>query len=85
MDQNLSTGETMEILMKANLADKARFEGEGVNLSAYNNVETAADIAMIMSHLGYEKFNLVGSSAGTMVALRLSGKVVADRYLRNRM
>lgn len=68
MDQNLSTGETMEILMEANLADKARFEREGVNLSAYNNVETAADIAMIMSHLGYEKFNLVGSSAGTMVA-----------------
>jgi pimeloyl-ACP methyl ester carboxylesterase len=31
-------------------------------------VETAADIAMIMKTLGYDKFNIFGSSAGTMVA-----------------
>ena len=31
-------------------------------------METAADIALIMEKLGYKKFNIVGSSAGTMVA-----------------
>ena len=68
MDQNLSPSETMAVLKKALLASRERFEGEGVNLSAYNNIETAADIAVIMENLGYEKFNMAGSSAGTMVA-----------------
>ncbi len=45
-----------------------RLVAEGVDLSAYNNVETAADIAMVLSSLGYDKFNLFGSSAGTMIA-----------------
>lgn len=45
-----------------------RLVAEGIDLSAYNNVETAADIALILSSLGYEKFNLFGSSAGTIVA-----------------
>jgi pimeloyl-ACP methyl ester carboxylesterase len=45
-----------------------RLVAEGVDLSAYNNVETAADIALIASSLGYDKFNLFGSSAGTIVA-----------------
>lgn len=68
MDKNLSREETMARLREAYRAAKKRFDEAGVNLSAYNNVETAADIAMIMSQLGYEKFNMVGSSAGTMVA-----------------
>jgi pimeloyl-ACP methyl ester carboxylesterase len=68
MDKNLSKEETMDILRKAMLDSRKRFEAEGVNLSAYNNVETAADIALVMEHLGYEKFSIVGSSAGTMVA-----------------
>ena len=68
LDQNLSPGETMAVLKKALLASKERLEGEGINLAAFNNVETAADIAMIMEKLGYDKYNMVGSSAGTMVA-----------------
>jgi pimeloyl-ACP methyl ester carboxylesterase len=68
MDKNLGKEETMDILRKAMQASLKRFEAAGVNLSAYNNVETAADIALVMEHLGYEKFNIVGSSAGTMVA-----------------
>jgi pimeloyl-ACP methyl ester carboxylesterase len=68
MDKNLSKEETMDVLRKAMQDSRNRFEAEGVNLSAYNNVETAADIALVMKHLGYEKFNIVGSSAGTMVA-----------------
>jgi len=68
MDQNLSPAETMVVHRKALKASKERFDREGVNLSAYNNVETAADIAMIMKNLGYKKFNMVGSSAGTIIA-----------------
>ena len=45
-----------------------RLVNDGVNLSAYNNVETAADIDMVMTALGYDTFNLFGTSAGTMVA-----------------
>lgn len=68
MDQNLSPSQTMVVLKKAVKASKERLEGKGINLSAYNNVETAADIAMIMEKLGYDTYNMVGSSAGTMVA-----------------
>ena len=68
MGKNLSTNETLAVISTALLESKKRFDEEDVNLSAYNNVETAADIAMIMKRLGYEKFNIVGSSAGTIVA-----------------
>ncbi|MFC2090221.1 alpha/beta fold hydrolase [Bacteroidota bacterium] len=68
LDKNLSTDETMAILEEALQASKDRFDKEQVNLAAFNNVETAADIAMILSELGYDKFNIVGSSAGTLVA-----------------
>ncbi len=68
LDKNLSTDETMAILEKALKASKDRFDKEQVNLAAFNNVETAADIVMILSELGYDKFNIVGSSAGTLVA-----------------
>jgi pimeloyl-ACP methyl ester carboxylesterase len=60
--------EANQILMAGMRASYDRFQKEGINLSAYNNVETAADIAMIMTTLGYDKFNIFGSSAGTMVA-----------------
>jgi len=68
MEQNLSYEESMSIQLKALTKTKERFVNEGVNLSAFNNKETAADITMILSKLGYDKFNIVGSSAGTMVA-----------------
>jgi pimeloyl-ACP methyl ester carboxylesterase len=68
MDKNLSYEESMSVQLKALTATKERFEKEGVNLSAFNNKETAADIAMILSNLGYDKFNIIGSSAGTLVA-----------------
>ncbi len=64
----LSTTETMAVFREALKASKERFDREGVNLSAFNNVETASDIAIILSKLGYDKFNIVGSSAGTVVA-----------------
>jgi len=68
MEQNLNAEETKAIIQKALKASRDRLLQEGVNLSAFNNVETAADIALIMTALGYDKFNIVGSSAGTLVA-----------------
>lgn len=60
--------EANQILLTAIRASYDCFQKEGINLSAYNNVETAADIAMIMTTLGYDKFNMFGSSAGTIIA-----------------
>jgi pimeloyl-ACP methyl ester carboxylesterase len=68
LNKNLSTDETMAILEEALKASKDRFDKEQVNLAAFNNVETASDIAMILSKLGYDKFNIAGSSAGTLIA-----------------
>jgi pimeloyl-ACP methyl ester carboxylesterase len=68
MEKNINAEETKAITQKALKASQDRFAREGVNLSAFNNIETAADIALIMTGLGYDKFNIVGSSAGTLVA-----------------
>jgi len=68
IDKDIKGEEANQILLTAIRASCDRFRKEGINLSAYNNVETAADIAMIMTTLGYDKFNIFGSSAGTMVA-----------------
>jgi len=68
MEKNLNEWETKEIIQKALKASRDRFLREGIDLSAFNNIETAADIALIMAGLGYDKFNIVGSSAGTLVA-----------------
>ena len=55
-------------LLDAMRRANARFREEGIDLPAYNNVETAADIDLILAALGYQRFNLFGTSAGTMVA-----------------
>jgi len=68
MDKDLNYDEILAIQIHALQETRDRFTREGVNLSAFNNVETAADIAMIMTNLGYERFNLFGSSAGTLLA-----------------
>lgn len=68
LDENLSVEETFGRLSAALKKSGERFEKENINLSAYNNLETAKDIHLVMDALGYDKFSLVGSSAGTLVA-----------------
>lgn len=46
-----------------------RLEADGVDLSAYNSRETAADIAELRQALGIESWNLYGVSYGTRLAL----------------
>ena len=49
-------------------ACRDRLAAEGVNLSAYDTVENAADIPLVMTALGYEQFNLYGISYATYLA-----------------
>jgi len=44
-------------------------KAQGVKLSAFNTVESAADLKDIVTLLGYEKVNLYGISYGTRLAL----------------
>jgi len=68
LDENLSYDESMTRLSEALKKARIRFENDNIELSAYNNTETAKDIHMVMDALGYSKFNIVGSSAGTLIA-----------------
>lgn len=47
-----------------------RLRKSGIDLSAYNTRENAADVEAIRAALGYEKINLQGGSYGTRLALR---------------
>lgn len=49
----------------------ARLKDEGVDLSAYNSLENAADIPLIARALGYETYNFYGVSYGTLLGLHL--------------
>jgi pimeloyl-ACP methyl ester carboxylesterase len=45
-----------------------RLVAEGVDLQAYSIANNAADVAMVMEALGYDRYNLYGVSFGTMLA-----------------
>lgn len=68
LSRDIRSEESDQILLNAMRASYDRFLKQGINLSAFNNVETAADIDLVMTSLGYDKFNLFGSSAGTIIA-----------------
>lgn len=52
-------------------ACRTRLLEEGVDLSAYNSAESTHDIALAMTALGYERFNVYANSAGTRLAQSL--------------
>lgn len=52
-------------------ACRDRWLSEGVDLSAYNTVENAADVDALRRALGYDRVTLVGGSYGSHVALAL--------------
>ncbi|MFW5696614.1 MAG: alpha/beta fold hydrolase [Phototrophicaceae bacterium] len=68
IDQMLTLDEIIELSNQADLACRDRLLEEGVNLSAFNSLENAADVPMVMDALGYETFNYYGVSYGTMLA-----------------
>ena len=52
----------------------ARMQEEGVNLSAFNSIENAADMYAVAETLGYDSFNYYGVSYGTLL-----GQYVIDQ------
>jgi pimeloyl-ACP methyl ester carboxylesterase len=68
LQQNVSAKETLELQQESIRACRERLATEGINLNAFNFVEIAADMAMVITALKYEKFSIYGTSAGTVVA-----------------
>lgn len=68
LDKNLSGEQMLDLRLQALMSCKTRLETAGIDLDAFNYVETAADLDMITTALGYDKFNLYGTSAGTILA-----------------
>ena len=71
LEQNLASVEAEQVGRKA-LADCGqRLIQEGINLSAYNLHENAADLDDMRTALGYEQWNLFSVSYGTRVVQEL--------------
>jgi pimeloyl-ACP methyl ester carboxylesterase len=64
----LNSDEAIAEDLRAVQACHDRLASQGINLAAFNNQESAVDIAMVMTALGYDTFNLYGNSAGTLLA-----------------
>jgi pimeloyl-ACP methyl ester carboxylesterase len=69
LDQALTTDEYVSLYSEALTECAARLSGEGIDLTAYNSAENAADVADLIAALGYEQANLFGVSYGTKLAL----------------
>ncbi len=70
-DQDLSPADAEAQSDVALTACRERLAGQGINLSAYNSAENAADLADLRHLLGYDQWNLYGISYGTRLALTI--------------
>ena len=68
LEKDPSGGESMEDPLVSVRACYERLKREGVNPHAFTFGAMADDMAMVMTALGYEKFNVYGTSAGTVLA-----------------
>lgn len=68
IEQRLTYEEAERLSLEASDACFRRLVAEGVDLSAYNSVENAADVAALARALGYRQINLYGVSYGTLLA-----------------
>jgi pimeloyl-ACP methyl ester carboxylesterase len=71
IEQNLGREEEERLSDEALMQCRARLLREGVNLSAYDSLENAADVEALRVALGYDKINLYGVSYGTLLALHV--------------
>lgn len=68
----IATAEEGEVLYEEALAAcRERLASEGIDLSAYNSLENAADVSAIAKALGYDAYNFYGVSYGTLLGLHL--------------
>lgn len=68
IERRLTYEEAERLSLEASNACFRRLAAEGVDLSAYNSVQNAADIAALARALGYRQINLYGVSYGTLLA-----------------
>jgi pimeloyl-ACP methyl ester carboxylesterase len=66
---DLPQDEQESLYLESFTACRDRLTSEGVDLSAYTSRENAADIADLITALGYEQAHLYGGSYGTRLAL----------------
>ncbi len=71
LNQDLSDEESLRLSEEALQKCRSRLQKEGINLSAYDSLENAADVDSIRKALGYEKIDLYGVSYGTLLALQV--------------
>ncbi|MEN9938585.1 MAG: hypothetical protein RLZZ387_5164 [Chloroflexota bacterium] len=69
LDDDLSVAESTRRYVDTTLACRARLGEQGIDFTAYNSVESAADLDDLRRALGYETWNLYGISYGTRLAL----------------
>ena len=74
LDDNLTLEEGQALTLEALSECRDRLLEEGVDLTAYNSAENAADVADLRVALGYDEWNLYGISYGT----RLAQTIVRD-------
>ncbi|MCA9957049.1 MAG: alpha/beta fold hydrolase, partial [Anaerolineales bacterium] len=74
LDDDLSIEEGQQLQLDALTECHDRLVDEGVDLTAYNSAESAADVADLRVALGYDEWNLYGISYGT----RLAQTIVRD-------
>ena len=68
IEQRLTYEEADRLSLEAVTACRRRLERERIDVSAFNSVENAADVAALARALGYEQINLYGVSYGTLLA-----------------
>lgn len=68
LDDLLDNEEAIRLTKEASLACRDRLLEKGIDLSAYNSAESAADLADLRIALGYKEWNLYGISYGTRLA-----------------
>jgi pimeloyl-ACP methyl ester carboxylesterase len=74
LDDDLTIEEGQTLQLEALTECRERLVAEGVDLTAYNSAENAADVADLRWALGYEEWNVYGISYGT----RLAQTIVRD-------
>ena len=69
IEKDLSREEYARLEKESMTLCRNRLNSEGINLSAYNSLENAADINDLRQALGYKTINFYGVSYGTLLAL----------------
>jgi len=84
IDRAVSAEERAASLRKASGQCKAKWEGDGYDLSAFNVIEAAADVDDVRRALGYDRIIVWGGSFGShwgMAVMRFHPEIVARAIL----